>query len=71
MMTNISNFRTTRLPRVRFNKGFRIRQINYGFHTLSPFSYWGTKTVFDPKAMEEKGLEESTYPKPALTELSF
>jgi len=34
MVTNISSFRTTRLPRMRPNKGFRIRHINYRFLTF-------------------------------------
>ena len=38
---------------------------------LSPFSDYGTKTVLDPEAMEEKGSEETTYPKPVLSELGF
>ena len=67
----MSSFRTTRLPRVRSNKGFRIRQSVIDFIPLSLFLDWGTKTIFDPKAMEEEGLEESTYLKLALSELGF
>ena len=71
MVTNISSFRTTRLPRVRSNKGFRIRQINYGFHTFIPFLRLGTKTILDPEAVEEEGPEKTAYPKPILFELGF
>ena len=41
------------------------------FIPLLPFSDCGTKTVLDPKAMENEGLEETTYPKPVLSELGF
>ena len=41
------------------------------FIPLSPFSDWGTKTVFDPEAMENEGLEETTYSKPVLSKLGF
>ena len=41
------------------------------FIPLSPFSDYGTKIFFDPKAMEEEGLEEIAYPKPVLLELGF
>ena len=41
------------------------------FIPLSPFLDWGTKTVFDPEAMEEEGLEEIAYPKLVLSELGF
>ena len=34
------------------------------FIPLSPFSDWGTKTVFDPEAMEVEKPKETTYPKP-------
>ena len=37
------------------------------FIPLSPFSNYGTKIVFDPKAVEDEGPEESTYPKTALS----
>ena len=41
------------------------------FIPLSPFLEWDTKIVFDPEAVEEKGLEETAYPKPVLSELGF
>ena len=41
------------------------------FVPLSPFLNWGTKTVFDPEAVEEEGLKETAYPKPVLSELGF
>ena len=41
------------------------------FIPLSHFSDWDTKTVLDPKAVEEEGPEETTYPKPVLLELGF
>ena len=41
------------------------------FIPLSPFSNWGTNTVLNPEAVEEEGLEETTYPKPVLLELGF
>ena len=41
------------------------------FIPLSPFSDWGTKTVLDPKAVEEEGLEKTAYPKPILSELGY
>ena len=56
---------------MRSNKGFRIRQISYRFHTLSPFSDWSTKKVFDLVAVEEEGQEETAYPKLILSELGF
>ena len=34
MVTNMSSFRTTRFPRMRSNKGIRIRHISYGFDTF-------------------------------------
>ena len=71
MVTNISSFRTTRLSRVRFNKGFRIRQISYGFHTFITFLRLGHKDSFDLESVEEEGQEETTYPKPFLSELGF
>ena len=36
-----------------------------------PFSDYDTKTVIDPEAVEEKGPEETAYPKPILSELGF
>ena len=33
------------------------------FIPLLPFSDCGTKTVLDPEAVEEEGLEETAYPK--------
>ena len=39
--------------------------------TLLPFSDYGTKTVLNPEAVEEKGSEETAYPKPVLSELGF
>jgi len=65
MVTNMSSFRTIRLPRVRSNNQLWIS------YPLSPFSDWGTKIVFDLEAVEEEGPEESTYPKLALSELGF
>ena len=41
------------------------------FIPLSHFSDWGIKTVLDPEAVEEEGLEEIAYPKPVLSELGF
>ena len=41
------------------------------FIPLSLFSDWGTKTVFDPEAVEEERLEETVYPKLVLLELGF
>ena len=41
------------------------------FIPLSHFSDLGTKTIFDPEAVEEEGLEETAYPKPVLLELGF
>ena len=41
------------------------------FIPLSHFSDWGTKTVFDPEAVEEEGPEETAYPKLVLSELDF
>ena len=62
---------TTMVTNMRSNKGFRISRSILDFIPLSPFSDWGTKTVLDPEAVEEKGLEETTYPKPVLSELGF
>ena len=41
------------------------------FIPLSPFSDWGTKTILDLEAVEEGGLEETTYPRPILSEPGF
>ena len=41
------------------------------FIPLLPFSYCGTKIVLDLEVMEEKGLEETAYPKLVLLELGF
>ena len=41
------------------------------FIHLSPFSDYDTKTVIGPEAVEEKGPEETAYPKPILSELGF
>ena len=68
--TNVSR-NTTMVTNMRFNKGFRISQINFGFQPLSPFSDCGTKTVLDPEAVEEEWPEETAYPKPVLSELGF
>ena len=62
---------TTMVTNMRSNKGFRISQISFGFHTLLPFSDYGTKTVLDLEAVEDEGLEETAYPKPILLELGF
>ena len=67
--TNVSR-NTTMVTNMRPNKGFRISQISFGFHTL-PFSDCGIKTVLDLEAVEEKGPEETAYPKPVLLELGF
>ena len=56
---------------MRSNKGFRISQINFRFHTFITILRLGTKTVLDPEAMEEEGAEETTYPKLVLSELDF
>ena len=71
LVTNISNFRITRLPRVRYNKDLKLDKSVMDFIPLSPFLDWDTKTVFDPEGVGEEGLEESIYPKPALSELGF
>ena len=52
-------------------KDLELAKLVLDFIPLSPFSDYGTKTVLDPEAMEEKGLEETTYPKPILSELGF
>ena len=41
------------------------------FIHLSPLLDWGIKTVLDPEAVDEKGLEEIAYPKLVLSELGF
>ena len=41
------------------------------FIPVSPFSNWGTKTIFDLEAVEEEGSEEIAYLKPVLSELGF
>ena len=41
------------------------------FIPLSPFLDWGTKIILDLEAVEEEELEETTYPKPVLSELGF
>ena len=56
---------------MRSNKGFRISQSVLDFIPLLPFSDWSTKTVLDPEAVEEEGLEETAYHKPVLSELGF
>ena len=61
---------TTMVTNMRPNKGFRISQISFGFHTL-PFSDYGTKTILNLEAVEEKGSKETTYPKLVLSELGF
>ena len=71
LVTNISNFRITRLPRVRSNKDLKLEKSIIDFIPLSPFLERDTKIVFDPEGVEEEGLEESIYPKPALSELGF
>ena len=52
-------------------KDLELDKLVLNFKPISPFSDWGTKTILDPEAMEEKGLEETTYPKPILSELGF
>ena len=59
--TNVSR-NITMVTNMRSNKGFRISQISFGL---------GTKIVFDPKAVEKEGSEETVYPKPVLSELGF
>ena len=41
------------------------------FIPLSHFSNWSTKTVFDPKVVEEERSKETAYPKPVLSKLDF
>ena len=71
MVTNMSSFRITRLPRVRSNKDLELEKSVMDFIPLSPFSDWGTKKVFDLEAVEEEGPEETAYPKLVLSELGF
>ena len=52
-------------------KNLELARSVLDFILLSPFSDWGTKTVLDPEAVEEEGLEEIAYPKPVLLELGF
>ena len=52
-------------------KDLKLAKIVLDFIPLSPISDWNTKTVIDPEAMENEGLEETTYPKPVLSELGF
>ena len=52
-------------------KDLEIDQSIMDFIPLSLFLDWGTKTVFDPEAVEEEGPEETTYPKPVLSKLDF
>ena len=68
--TNVSR-NTTMVTNMRFNKGLKIRQISYGFHTFMTFLRLGTKTVLDPEALEKEGPEETVYPKLVLLELHF
>ena len=62
--TNVSK-NTTMVTNMRSNKGFRISQISFGFHTFITFLKLGHK------AIEEEGSEEIVYPKPVLSELGF
>ena len=52
-------------------KNLELAKSVLDFIPLLPFSDWSTKTVFDPEAVEEEGPEETTYPKPVLSELGF
>ena len=52
-------------------KDLEIDQSIMDFIPLSLFSDWGTKTVFDPEAVEEERPEETAYPKLVLLELGF
>ena len=52
-------------------KDLELTKTVLDFIRLSPFSDWGIKTVLDSEAMEEEGLEETTYPKLVLSELGF
>ena len=52
-------------------KDLKLVKLVLDFIPLLPFSNCGIKTVLDLEAVEEEGPEESTYPKPALSELGF
>ena len=52
-------------------KDLELAKLVLDFIPLLPLSNWGTKTIFDLEAMEEEGLEETTYPKPVLSKLVF
>ena len=62
---------TTMVTNMRSNKGFRISQISFGFHTFITFLRFEHKDIFNPKDVEDEGLEETAYPKPVLSELGF
>ena len=53
------------------SKDLELEKSVLDFIPLSLFSDFGTKTVFDPEAVEEEGSEETAYPKPDLSELGF
>ena len=52
-------------------KNLELAKSVLDFILLLPFSNLGTKIVLDLEAVEEEGPEETTYPKPVLSELSF
>ena len=52
-------------------KDLELAKTVLDFIPLSPFSDWGTKIVLNLEAVEEKGTEETAYPKPVLSELGF
>ena len=56
---------------MRSNKGFKIGQISFGFHTFITFLRLGHKKVLDLEAMKKEGLEKIAYPKLDLSELGF
>ena len=69
--TNVSR-NTTMVTNMRSNKGYlELARSVLDFIPLLPFLDCGTKTVLDPEAVKEEGLEETTYPKPVLSELGF
>ena len=67
--TNVS--RNITMVTNMITKDLELAKSVLDFIPLSPFSDWGTKTVLDPEAVEEEGLEEIAYPKLVLSELGF
>ena len=71
MVTNMSNFELLDFLEWDLTNDLELAKLVLDFIPLSPFSDWDTKTVFDPEAVEEEGLEETAYPKPILSKLGF